>query len=129
LINRARPFIYSTAPSPWIGAALLRSLEFARSAKEQRRHLHAISGRVRLELSQLGFDIGKTESFIIPVILNSEEKTLNFRNQLEEHGVLVSAVRPPTVPDGTCRLRLSLTADFNDNDLDRLLSAMKSIAR
>ncbi len=125
LINTARSFIYSTGASPWLAAGLQASIGMVRQARDRRTHLAEISRALRLELTRFGYSIGKSTSHIVPLILGSEAKSLQTELRLKEYGILARAIRPPTVPEGECRLRLSLHAGLSG--LDPLLQALREI--
>jgi 8-amino-7-oxononanoate synthase len=123
LVNRCRPFIYATAPSPLMAAAVRASLAIlAREPERRRRHadLVAFAGReiaVRCTLNPSG-------SHIQPVILGSPERATRVAASLQDRGFDVRAVRPPTVPEGTARLRISLTLNAGIDDVARLFGAL-----
>jgi 8-amino-7-oxononanoate synthase len=125
LINAGRSFIYSTGASPWIAAGMLETLPIIEGAKDRRAKLHEMSAKLRLELKALGYSIGSSTTHIIPILLGSEEKSLLMEEALAQRNILARAIRPPTVPDGECRLRLSLHAGLSN--LEPLLKALKEI--
>ena len=84
-----------------------------------------VADRVRAELRRYGFDIRGDAGPIVPVMLGSEELALAFAGALEERGIYAPAVRPPSVPSGSCRLRISVRANHTDAEIDRLLLAMR----
>lgn len=127
LINSARGFIYTTAASPWIAAALHACLPLIAESRERRHRLQELSHEVRWQLQEMDFDIGASASHIIPVILGQEAISLRCEMGLAEKGILVRAIRPPTVAEGASRLRLSLHAGLRDEDVRRLLKAMNEI--
>lgn len=127
LINTARPFIFSTAPSPWIAAALLESIETVVLMNTERLALQKKSDTLRSQLTKLGFNIGASASPIIPVILGANTAALSAAKMLTEQGFNVKAVRPPTVPENTARLRLSLTAAMTNDNLQRLVTAFATL--
>ncbi len=127
LINRARSFIYTTAPPPAVIAAARAALEVVRSeeGRQLRRRLLAGADKLREHLNGLGLDTGASASQIIPVLLGDNERTMRVAEKLLEAGFLVGAVRPPSVPPGRARLRVSLTALHTDDDIERLAAALK----
>lgn len=127
LINTARPFIFSTAPSPWIAAALLESIQTVEGMKSERTMLQERGDMLRSELKKLGYNIGVSASPIIPVIMGANHAALHAAKILSEHGFNIKAVRPPTVPENTARLRLSLTASMKTEDLQRLASTFATL--
>jgi 8-amino-7-oxononanoate synthase len=116
LRNRARPFIFTTAPTPADTAAALAAVEIVRSAEGDN-----LRARLRAHVDRLR---PGHPSPIIPVVLGDEASALAAAAELAEHGLLVPAIRPPTVPPGTSRLRIALSAAHTDTDIDRLLHAL-----
>lgn len=127
LINKAGGFIFSTAPSPILVGAGLKAWELLPGLGAERAALLAKAETLRQGLLGLGFGPGASTTHIIPVLLGSPERTLAAKNALEAKGILVSAVRPPTVPQGTSRLRIGLSASHTDADINRLLAALESL--
>jgi 8-amino-7-oxononanoate synthase len=127
LINTARPFIYSTAASPWVAAALLVTLEHDRQLRPLRRRLAQLAAHVRERLQTLGYDTGASTTAIVPVLAGSDDRALAWSAFLERRGVLARAIRPPTVPEGGSRLRLSLSAGLSDAEVDKLLDAFAAL--
>lgn len=126
LVNKARPFIYSTAPPPMIATAVKRALELVDEEPWRRRRV--------LDLARVAHDaICPAAVFrgsqIIPVILGDAERTLNAAANLQRAGFDVRAVRPPTVPEGTSRLRISIHADHGENDIAALAETLGSVMR
>lgn len=122
LINQARPFVFTTAQPPILAALLLKIIHFLRTAlaEDLRRQLKSRSERLRSALKQNGFDTGQSDSHIIPVIVGAESKALGYAQYLLEQGYDVRAIRPPTVPTGTSRLRICVHADHTDEQIDQL---------
>jgi 8-amino-7-oxononanoate synthase len=127
LINTARPFIYSTAPSPWLVAALKESIAYVSTLNQARENLAAMGDELRFFLKQQGFETGPSESQIVPLILGDEARALKAAALLSECDVLVKAVRPPTVPRGTSRLRLSLHTGITAADAKILINALEKL--
>jgi len=121
LINKARPFIFTTALPPIILAATKKALSLLRSLEEERKHLRTISLQMR---KQLG--LTENDTPIIPVIVGESKMALKLSQYLFEKGFYAPAIRPPTVPENTARLRLSLTAEHTFNLLDDLVQEIKS---
>jgi 8-amino-7-oxononanoate synthase len=120
LINRARPFIFSTALPPYIAVQIQASVRIVAGADADRERLASLSTHLRTQLRSAGFDTARSDSQIVPVILGTNERALQFAAQLCERGFAVRAIRPPTVPAGSARLRLSLTVRHSRDVLDRL---------
>ena len=123
LINRARSFIYSTALPPPLLAAALAALHIVKNEPERRRRLWNNAAFLRRGLSGLGYRLGESESPILPVLIGDEEKTMALCAALLKHGVFAHGIRPPTVPEGTARLRVTPTATHTDEELERALRA------
>jgi 8-amino-7-oxononanoate synthase len=110
LVNRCRGFIYSTALAPPLAAAALKALELLPGLDARRAHLLRQAGRARAALRRLGIDTLASDTQIIPAVIGTDADTLATSRTLEAEGVLAVAIRPPTVPPGTGRLQLSLSA-------------------
>jgi len=123
LINNARGFIFSTALPPAVIAANLASINYVIKNPQLGKNLLSISNKIRQFLKKLGFDVGNSISQIIPVILKTNEAVLRAQKLLLEKKVFVGAIRPPTVPKNTSRLRISLRADLDETDLDLIRGA------
>lgn len=124
LINRARTFIYSTALPPYFAAQVAAGMNLAQQAERERRSLAALSAFLRSELRANGFEVAGGDSQIIPVILGQNSAALPFAEFVRACGFGVRAIRPPTVPEGTARLRLSVTSAFSKDVLAELVAAM-----
>ena len=122
LINTARHFIYTTAPSPWLAVALQAALTHVQDNPQPRQHLAVLAQTLRERLRYAGFDIGTTCSHIIPLLVADAKRALHWAQQLAAEKVSVGAIRPPTVP--VPRLRLSLHAALDDVQVERLLHAL-----
>ena len=123
LVNRARPFIYSTAPPPLIAAMVLRALQLIDEEPWRRAQLLQ---RARSAHGALCPDTAFRGTQIIPVILGDAGRALAIANALQGRGFDVRAVRPPTVPEGTSRLRISIHADHDESNIARLSDALRS---
>ena len=129
IINRGRCFIYTTAPPPAQVAAINTALEVLGKEPWRRTRLLDLAGTLRERLDKLGLfpDHGHERGLvtpIVPVIAGSATAAVALSEHLERHGFLVPAIRPPTVAPGSCRVRISLRADLEEGDLDRLLDAL-----
>jgi 8-amino-7-oxononanoate synthase len=126
LVNRARSFIFSTAPVPAAAAAATAAIRFVQSeAGERRRNL--LRNRVEEISSSLPADGGKRRSAILPIIVGDEAKALQAADALREAGVFIPAIRYPTVARGAARLRLTLTAAHTRRDVAHALSVLKAL--
>lgn len=130
LVNHARSFVFSTAMLPAQAAAARRSLKIVAAEPERRARLSTLARRMRTGLAALGLEVpGTAEAHVIPVLIGDTRETVRIGAELRRRGFLVGAVRPPTVPDGTSRLRISLSAAHTDAQVDGFLSALGAIAR
>lgn len=118
LVNRARPFIYATAPSPLIAAAVRGALTLVRAEPERRAHAARLRAHAHARAAQMGLLVPQSQ--ILPVILGEDRKALALAQNLQAAGCDVRAIRPPTVPKGTARLRISLTGALQTPDIDWL---------
>ena len=124
LVNRARTFLFSTALPPYFARQIHAALAIARKEDSRRKHLHEISIALRTELSAAGLNYGASSTQIVPVILGANETAVNAAAQLQAAGFAVRAIRPPTVPPGTARIRVSLTSRITFADVHRLVGAI-----
>jgi 8-amino-7-oxononanoate synthase len=129
LINSARAYIFTTALPPAVAAATRESLRIIRDGDELRAALRDHITYFRREAGSLGLDLMASETPIQPIILGTNERALAWSAALQEAGLLVGAIRPPTVPAGTARLRVTLTAGHAREDIDRLLEALAGCQR
>ncbi len=124
LINHARTFIFSTALPPYFAEQISAALKLATGMEMERQTLLKRADALNTALRRAGFDTGGSASQIVPVILGSNEDTVQAAEQLQREGFAVRAIRPPTVPLGRARLRLSLTARIAEEDLTRLVKVL-----
>ncbi|WP_337588333.1 8-amino-7-oxononanoate synthase [Paenibacillus gorillae] len=117
LVNHARPLIYSTALPPSIVTGISKALELVISDHWRRERLLEVSRLFRSLLSDSGFITGDGDSPIVPLIVGDNETAMRFSLALEEQGIAAVAIRPPSVPDGTARIRFSLSAVHSDKEL------------
>jgi 8-amino-7-oxononanoate synthase len=128
LVNRARPYIFSTALAPPLAAAARRAVAVVRQEPERRRHVLALAERLRQELRKSGGNIGASCTQIVPLIVGEAREAVLLSRRLEEEGLLIPAIRPPSVPEGSARLRLSVTAAHTEVEVMRVVEAW-TIAR
>ncbi|MGH8541425.1 MAG: 8-amino-7-oxononanoate synthase [Stenotrophobium sp.] len=124
LIQRARSWIFSTAPPPAIAAAARAALKIVQAEPQRREQLFANVRQFRAGAVQLGIPLGNSQTPIQPLILGDEARALALSRYLLEHGCWVTAIRPPTVPLGTSRLRITLSAAHAPAQIEHLLSAL-----
>ena len=129
LANKARSFIFSTALAPATVAVSLRALEIVQAEPRLRQSLVANSAWFREKLREIGFEIMDFPTPIISVVLGPPDLTVNFSNRLMEKNIFVSAIRPPTVPQGTSRLRINLMATHTVDDLTPAIDSMAAIGK
>ena len=127
LIQSARSYIYTTAPPPALAAATRASLALARREEWRRERLWALIDCFRDGAAQLGLPLLPSLTAIQPILAGSAERALAWSQALEERGLLVTAIRPPTVPVGSARLRVTFSALHTDQDLERLLEALAEL--
>ena len=126
LVNRAHTYIYTTAMPPLLGAALGASLRLIAAGDVRRKRLRRHIDRLRAGLRGLGgWSLMNSETPIQPLLVGDNDATLSLSRQLLAHGLLVPAIRTPTVPKGTARLRISLSAAHTDDDLEALIGALR----
>jgi 8-amino-7-oxononanoate synthase len=127
LVNRARTFIFSTALPPYFAAQVAAGMRLAAAAETERARLSELGEFFRSALQQDGFDLAGSGSHIVPVVLGSNDAALAFASGLQARGYGIRAIRPPTVPPGAARLRISLTARLDKSLLADLAGAMAAI--
>lgn len=125
LVNRARPFIFTTSIAPLLLYALDIALDLQAAEPERRSKVHGLAARLRRGLE--GYDCLASSGPIVPVVLGENERSLKVAAGLRGEGFDVRAVRPPTVADGTARLRLSVHADHRAEDIDQLAAALRRL--
>jgi 8-amino-7-oxononanoate synthase len=120
----ARPYLFSTAPAPAMAAAMRASLRLIRVQPWRRAKLASLVARFRRGASARGLPLQESFTPIQPIVLGDNTRALAASKALETQGYLVSAIRPPTVPEGQARLRVTLSCDHSDADVDGLLNAL-----
>lgn len=121
LIQFSRSYVYTTAQPPSIAAATLEALTIVQREPEHRQRLARHIDYFRQQAIALGLPIGHSHTPIQPLLLGSEQRTLAWAATFDEHAIQVGAIRPPTVPNGEARLRITLSARHTQSDIDRLL--------
>ncbi|MBU3100855.1 MULTISPECIES: 8-amino-7-oxononanoate synthase [Clostridium] len=129
LINSARSFIYSTALCPSTIAVSIKALEIIEKDEERRVKLLKTSNWFQNQLKVAGFNVMETQTPIIPILIGEVDKAVEFSKILLSQGVYVPAIRPPSVPRGTSRLRISLMATHSKEDLEEALVKIKEIGK
>jgi len=128
LVQTARPYIYTTAAPPLLAEALHASLAIIRDDAPRRAHLAALIEQFRERARSLPFTLANSRTAIQPVIVGGNEAAVGFSEALMHRGFWVPAIRPPTVPRGTARLRVSLSASHTRADIDALADALAALA-
>jgi 8-amino-7-oxononanoate synthase len=126
LINHARTFIFSTAMPPYMAEQVRAALGLARGMEREREGLMAKARRLASGLRSGGWDTGRSDTQIVPMIVGENEAALSAAGHLQTQGFAARAVRPPTVPQGSARLRFSLTCGISDDELLRLENSLNS---
>lgn len=129
LVQRARPFVFSTAAPPATAHALVESLRIVQSEPSRRHRLRALSMYLRRRLVDAGFPVELSESQIVPVRIGENDAALIVASALQVAGFDVRAIRPPTVPAGTARLRVSINTSLEESTLDRFVDVLTAAAK
>ncbi len=125
LVNFARDYVYSTHMPPAQAYATSAAIEWVKQADSERAHLQSLIREFRAGAAELGLNVPESETAIQPVIIGDAEQAVNTANRLRSRGLWVSAIRPPTVPKGSARLRITLTAAHQQTDISLLLKELK----
>ena len=126
IVNRCRPFIFSTAPSPLMAVAVQEALSILREEPEHQERLARLIGFAREEIgARQGWQFSGSQ--IVPYIVGDNARTMQLADGLQARGFDVRGIRPPTVPAGTARLRISLTNNVDENDVRAMLDALAEV--
>jgi 8-amino-7-oxononanoate synthase len=129
LMSTSRSFIFTTAPPPSSAAAVTAALRILQREPERRARLWANRERLFSGLTQLGFTLSPSVSPIMPILVGNAETALMFAEHLFAEGVYAPAIRPPTVPDATSRIRVTVTSEHSSNHIDHALTAFQRAGR
>ena len=129
LINNARSYIYTTATPPALACALLESLRLIEQGGQRRLQLQTLIAQLRGGLQDLPWSLMPSETAIQPLLVGDNQAALNLNSALRERGIWVTAIRPPTVPQGTARLRITLSAAHSAADVTRLTETLHELAQ
>ena len=129
LVNRCSGFIYTTALPQPVAAATRAALRLVRGEPWRRERLRALIARFRSGVEQHGLPLADSATPIQPVILGSAAAALTASRRLRDAGFWVAAIRPPTVPEGSARLRITLSAAHADDEVDALVDALAGACR
>ncbi len=128
LVNHARSYVYTTATPPALSVALSQSLQLIAQGDELRGHLQKLVTQLRNGLSDLPWQLMPSSTAIQPLLIGDNMQTLKMSEGLRERGIWVAAIRPPTVPQDTARLRITLSAAHSAADVDQLIGALHELA-
>jgi len=129
LVNHAHSYVYTTATPPVLSVALLQSLQLIAQGDVLRAHLHRLIAKLRSGLADLPWQLMPSETAIQPLLIGDNQQSLKLSEGLRERSIWVAAIRPPTVPQGTARLRITLSAAHTEADVDQLIVALHDLAR
>jgi 8-amino-7-oxononanoate synthase len=122
LVNRGRPFIFSTAPSPLMAWLVRQAIEIVANEPERQARLHSLVRHAAERLVPLGIPASGTQ--ILPVIIGDNDRTMRIAGQLRDAGFDIRGIRPPTVAQGTARLRIAITLNVDEADIDAMADAL-----
>lgn len=122
LVNRGRPFIFSTAPSPLMAWLVRQALEIVASEPERQERLHALVRHAETRLAELG--LASSGSQIVPVVIGDNGRTMRIAAALQNAGFDIRGIRPPTVAEGSARLRIAITLNVNEDNIDAMTAAL-----
>jgi len=128
LIQRARSYVYTTAMPAALAEATRTSLRIVAEEQWRRDHLVSLVGRLRAGMRDLGLPLMHSDTPIQPLLLGEAAEAMRWSEGLRQRGILVTAIRPPTVPKGKARLRITLSAAHDEAQVDRLLAALGELA-
>ena len=128
LIHKARTYIFTTATPPAVAAATRASLRLAQQEDWRRERLQVLIKRFRSGASQLGLRLMDSQTPIQPLLVGEAARAMALSTALQGHGILINAIRPPTVPTGTARLRITFSANHSEAHVDRLLDALQAVS-
>ncbi|MEQ1914616.1 MAG: 8-amino-7-oxononanoate synthase [Sideroxydans sp.] len=128
LVNHANSYVYTTASPAALSVALSRSLQLIAQGNDLRAHLNSLIAKLRNGLADLPWSLMPSDTAIQPVLIGDNQRALGLSAGLRERGIWVAAIRPPTVPQGTARLRITLSAAHSEGDVDSLIGALHELA-
>ena len=128
LVNHARSYVYTTATPPALASALLQSLHIIEQGDALRAHLRQLVAQLRDGLRDLPWQLMPSDTAIQPLLVGDNRQALALSEKLRERGIWVAAIRPPTVPQGTARLRITLSAAHRGQDVSQLVEALHDLA-
>ncbi len=129
LVNHARSYVYTTATPPALAGAVLESLRLIGEGGALREHLRGLVAQLRSGLADLPWELMPSDTAIQPLLIGDNQAALELSTGLRGRGIWVAAIRPPTVPQGTARLRITLSAAHGEDDVMLLIEALHELAR
>lgn len=126
LINKCSGLIYATALPPPILGSINAALDLIPSMNAERAQAQNLANNFRTDMQALGFDTGSSATHIVPIIIGSSESALALSDYLKENNIWATAIRPPTVPQNSARVRFTFTAAHTQNDLNHLIDTLKT---
>lgn len=129
LVNHANSYVYTTASPAALSVALSHSLQLIAQVNDWRAHLNSLISKLRNGLADLPWSLMPSDTAIQPILIGDNQRALELSAGLRERGIWVAAIRPPTVPQGTARLRITLSAAHTDEDVERLIGALHELAK
>ncbi|NQY26791.1 MAG: 8-amino-7-oxononanoate synthase [Piscirickettsiaceae bacterium] len=127
LIQQARTYVYTTAQPAAIAAATLASLKLVQNESWRREKLQTLIAQFRTGAKALGLNIMDSQTPIQPVLIGDDQQAIKIGKELESNGILVGVIRPPTVPEGSARLRITLSANHSEQHITQLLNALEVV--
>ena len=127
LVQRARTFVFSTAPPPAVAGAIAESLRIVAAEPERRARVIALARLARERLAAAGIDVQACDSPIVPILIGDSHRAAAVADRLQARGFDIRAIRPPTVPDGSARLRLSVNARLEDATIVEFVAALSAV--
>ena len=129
VVNFGRPYVYSTSPPPGIAAAITAALDVMVDEPDRQARVRRLAREVRARLVAAGLTLPPGDSPILPIVLGGEAEAVAAADHLAAAGLYVAAIRPPTVPRGTSRLRVTLSSAHTDEQIDRLTDKLSNLVR
>ncbi|HXV82615.1 MAG TPA: 8-amino-7-oxononanoate synthase [Candidatus Binatia bacterium] len=129
LINRCRSFVFTTSLPPAVMAMGIAAIDLVKKEPERRQALWNNCDRVRKGLKDLGYSLGNSRSQILPLLVGDATKCMRLSQDLLDHGIFAQGIRPPTIPQGTSRLRITLMATHTREHIDQALRVFNEVAR
>ena len=129
LVNKCAGLIYATALPPSVLGSINAALDLVPSMNQERARLKDLARKLRGELNAAGYDTGASQTQIVPVIVGASDETIEVSAELKQAGVWATAIRPPTVPDGSARMRFALSAAHTDDDIAALIDAFRKLQK